>query len=305
MRQVIVETEIKEVKAEARSLGLGLLEDLGAVQSASIRNKNDERNAIKSATERPLLVEFPGQKIIPLENLIAALKGKTKILVRVNNLEAAKTALETLELGADGVVLSATDPQELKRMVSIVAPSPKLSLEEAEITRIKELGTGDRTCIDLSALMKEGEGFLVGISSQGLLLVQAEVEQNPFVSPRPFRVNAGAVSLYLLSPDDKTRYLEELEAGDEALIVARDGTTRRGNVARSKVESRPLLMVEIEGREGVAKALLQNAETVRLITPEGSKPVTELKPKDKVLAHFEKGGRHFGTLVKEEKVIEK
>ena len=95
MRQVIVETEIKEVKAEARSLGLGLLEDLGAVQSASIRNKNDERNVIKSATDRPLLVEFPEQKIIPLENLIAALKGKTKILVRVNNLEAAKTALET------------------------------------------------------------------------------------------------------------------------------------------------------------------------------------------------------------------
>jgi len=305
MKQVVVETESSEVKAEARSLGLELLDDLGAVQAVCIRNKKDEENAIKSATDKPLVVEFHEQKIIPLENLIAALKGKTKILVKVNNFKEAKTALETLELGADGVVLSTIDPNELKQIASTLTPLPKLNLEEAEITKIKELGMGDRACIDLSALMKEGEGFLIGSSSQGMLLVQAEVEQNPFVAPRPFRVNAGAVSLYILSPGDKTRYLEELEAGDEALVVARDGTTRMGNVARSKIELRPLLLIEARGEGGVAKALLQNAETVRVITPKGSKPVTELKPKDGVLVHFERGGRHFGKLVAEEKMIEK
>ncbi len=303
MGEVIVETDNGEVKSKAKSLGFELLEDLDDVQLMSIRDKDDEKNALDLASDKPLLLEFPDQKIIPLENLIAALKGKTKILVKVNSVDEAKTALETLELGADGVVFCADSEDELDRMAEILALPLKVSLEEAEITKIKELGMGSRACIDLSDLMEEGEGFLVGSSSQGMLLVQAEVMQNPFVSPRPFRVNAGAVSLYLLV-GSRTRYLEELEAGEETLIVARNGSTRLSNVVRSKIELRPLLLIEAKSDGRVAKAVLQNAETIRLVTPKGSKPVTEIKPGDRVIAHFEEGGRHFGTLVKEQ-VIEK
>ena len=54
------------------------------------------------------------------------------------------------------------------------------------------------------------------------------------------------------------------------------------------------------------KTILQNAETIRLVTPKGSKPVTELKPNDEVIVHLSaKGGRHFGVSVPEETVIEK
>lgn len=147
--------------------------------------------------------------------------------------------------------------------------------------------------------------MLVGSSSQAMMLVQAEVEENPFVSKRPFRVNAGAVSLYTLSPGEKTVYLEEIEAGCEVMIVDRKGKTRAANVARSKIELRPLVLVEAESKKRAAKAVLQNAETIRVVTPEGSIPVTEIKPGDKVICRFESGGRHFGTLVKEEQVIEK
>jgi 3-dehydroquinate synthase II len=53
------------------------------------------------------------------------------------------------------------------------------------------------------------------------------------------------------------------------------------------------------------KLIAQNAETIRVVTPEGSKAVTDLNKGDKILARVEEGGRHFGTLVKEEAVIER
>jgi len=54
------------------------------------------------------------------------------------------------------------------------------------------------------------------------------------------------------------------------------------------------------------KTILQNAETIRLVTPKGSTPVTELKTGDEVMVYMAaKGGRHFGISVPEEKVIER
>ncbi|MCW3977450.1 MAG: 3-dehydroquinate synthase II, partial [Candidatus Bathyarchaeota archaeon] len=154
-------------------------------------------------------------------------------------------------------------------------------------------------------LMKSGEGILVGCQSSGLFLVQAEVHESPYVETRPFRVNAGPISLYTLSSPTRTRYLSELKAGDEVLIVDRKGKTRSTNVARIKIEWRPMLLViaEYEGKR--IKTIVQNAETIRLVTSQGSKSVVDLKPSDELLVHVVEGGRHFGTLVKEETVIER
>jgi 3-dehydroquinate synthase II len=45
---------------------------------------------------------------------------------------------------------------------------------------------------------------------------------------------------------------------------------------------------------------MQNAETIRLVSPEGKAiSITNLKPGDKVLGHIEKAGRHFGMQVDE------
>jgi len=182
--------------------------------------------------------------------------------------------------------------------------APKVELVAAKVVELKEIGTGARVCVDTCDLMKPGEGILVGCQSSGLFLVQAEVHESPYVETRPFRVNAGPVSLYTLSSPARTRYLSELKAGDEVLIVNREGKIRSTNVARVKIEWRPMVLVEAEYGGKKIKTIIQNAETIRLVTPESSKSVAELKTGDKVLAHVVEGGRHFGTLVKEETVIE-
>ena len=119
-------------------------------------------------------------------------------------------------------------------------------------------------------------------------------------------MNAGAASNYTLTSLQGTRYLSELKAGDDVLIISREGKTRVTNVGRSKLEFRPLILIEAEADGAKIKTILQNAETIRVVTPKASKPVTELEAGDEVIVHLAaKGGRHFGISVPEETVIEK
>jgi 3-dehydroquinate synthase II len=273
----------------------------------TIKGKEDQETAIKAAelSSDYLIIHCTDWKIIPLENLIAKTRGKSKLLAEVSSAKEAKLALETLELGADGVVLKTSNVDELME-TSVIAKkkAPKVELVLAEVVELKEIGTGARVCVDTCDLMKPGEGILVGCQSSGLFLVQAEVHESPYVETRPFRVNAGPISLYTLSPQNRTRYLSELKSGDEVLIVDKEGKVRSTNVARIKIEWRPLILIEAEYGGKRLKTIVQNAETIRLVTKEGSKSVTKLKTGDKLLAHVIEGGRHFGTLVKEETVIE-
>lgn len=218
----------------------------------------------------------------------------------------ARLALETLELGSDGIVLSTTSLEEVARTgEEIHSELTHLDLIEAEVTEKKEIGLGARVCVDTTDLMDPGEGILVGCQSSGLFLVQAEVEENQYISCRPFRVNAGPVSLYVLSMQDKTNYLSELEAGHPVLIVNREGRTKPGWVGRIKIERRPMVLVEAQWQGKCIKTILQNAETIRLVTRKGSESVVELKPGSLVLARVEQGGRHFGSLVAEESIVER
>jgi len=283
----------------------------------SVRNKGDEKEIISAAeaSAEYVIAACPDWKVIPLENIIAAIHGKTKLMALVSTIEEGRTALETLEIGVDGIVTNMKDSKEIKKLYNAIKgvkiraaeieSAERMPLLSAEISEVKPLGSGARVCIDTCDLMKEGEGMLVGCQSSGLFLVEAEVHETPFVAPRPFRVNAGSIALYILAPEGKTRYLSELKAGDEVLIVDREGKSRRANICRVKIEWRPLLLVEAICQGRTVKTILQNAETIRIVTEEGSKSVSDLKPGDKVLVHLEEGGRHFGTLVKEERVIER
>ena len=272
-----------------------------------IKGKQDEELAIAAAelSFDYLIVSTPDWRIIPLENLIAKTRGKTKLLAEVSSANEARVALETLELGVDGVILKTANIKELKKTVEFTKRDEyKLELVAVEVVNVKEIGTGARACIDTCDLMKAGEGMLLGCQSSGLFLVQAEVHESPYVETRPFRVNAGPLSLYILTSKTKTRYLSELKSGEDVLVIDRDGNVRLTNVARVKIEWRPLLLIEAENQGKELKLIAQNAETIRVVTPEGSNSVTSLKKGDKILARIEKGGRHFGTLVKEEAVIE-
>jgi 3-dehydroquinate synthase II len=273
----------------------------------SVRNREDHQEALKALELRPdyLLIDCPDWKIIPLENLIAEAGERSKLLAKTSSFEESKVALMTLELGVDGIALSSFDPEEILKTRELLAEEPQVELSKAKVVAVRPLGTGSRVCVDTTDIIGPREGLLTGSSSQALFLVEAEVYSNPHVNPRPFRVNAGPVSLYVLTPGGKTRYLSELSAGEQVLLIGENGRTRRVDVARVKIERRPMLLVEARTGERVLKTVLQNAETVRLVTPEGSKPVTELQPGDEVLVRLETGGRHFGSNVPEETVVER
>jgi 3-dehydroquinate synthase II len=273
-----------------------------------IKDRKDEELVIKAVDLLAdyILISCKDWKIIPLENIIAQVHGKCVLIAEVSSPEEADVALKTLELGADGIMLVTPSTEDLSKTYSIIKESStELELTDAEIVDTKTISMGARVCIDSCDLMKEGEGMLVGSQSSALFLIESETHESPYVETRPFRVNAGPVSLYILSSDNKTKYLSELKAGDEVAIVARDGNVRLSNIGRVKIELRPLLLIEAKKDNKMIKTIVQNAETIRVVTDDGSKSVTDLKKGDKVKVRIEEGGRHFGTKVEEETVIER
>ncbi|MFP4058357.1 MAG: 3-dehydroquinate synthase II [Candidatus Brocadiia bacterium] len=274
---------------------LALGSDVVALEIAS---KEDERRAATELREKTLILRMKDWTIIPLENLIAQ---RGNLFVEVRGAEDARTVTQILEKGADGIVLATDDPAEVRRTCEAVRGfAQPVPLVAAEVTATEVLGMGDRVCVDTCTNMVPGEGMLVGNTSSAFFLVHSETIESPYVATRPFRVNAGGVHAYVLCPEGKTRYLGELAAGDPLLLVKHDGTTQVAYLGRSKVERRPMLMVEAvaEGRQ--VSLILQNAETIRLTAPDGrAVSVAELRPGDAVLAHLTTGGRHFGMQVEE------
>ncbi|HEY3274772.1 MAG TPA: 3-dehydroquinate synthase II [Methanocella sp.] len=281
----------------------------GATVAAYVRLEGKEYEKLAARLGRIcdfLIIEGKDWKVIPLENLLAELCGSgAKIIAKARDIDEAAVALQTLEKGADGVLIDTDDTGKIREIVrAITAKQAEIPLMPVTITAIKDAGTGDRVCIDTCSLMTPGEGMLIGNQSGGLFLVQSEAEESPYVASRPFRVNAGAVHEYVLV-GDKTRYLSELASGDPTLVVGKDGSAKKATIGRVKIERRPLLFIEAEADGRKITAILQNAETIKLVAVDGrSIAVTKLKPGDKVLARLESAGRHFGMKI-EETIIEK
>lgn len=245
-------------------------------------------------------------EIIPLENLIARIGDETTLIAGVTTADEAQTAFETLEIGADGVLLDSGDPDEIRATVSVRddVERESLALSWGEVTAIERTGLADRVCVDTGSLLEHDEGMLIGSMSRGLFFVHAETADSPYVASRPFRVNAGAVHAYIRTPDGGTKYLSELQSGDEVQVVDLDGNTREAIVGRVKIEKRPMFRVEIEYDGDRVETLLQNAETIKVPTRDGRTAVTDLEPGDEMLLYYEDTARHFGEAV-EESIIEK
>jgi len=249
-------------------------------------------------------------QIIPLENLIARIGDETTLVAGVTTAAEAETAFETLERGADAVLLDSDDPDEIRRTVEARDATDRetLDLQWAEVTAIERAGSADRVCVDTGSMMGDSEGMLVGSMSRGLFFVHAETADSPYVASRPFRVNAGAVHAYVRTPEGETKYLAELQSGDAVQVVDTEGNTREAIVGRAKIEKRPMFRVgatiETDDGEDHVETLLQNAETIRVATRDGRKSVTDLAVGDEVLVHYEATARHFGEAV-EESIIEK
>jgi 3-dehydroquinate synthase II len=278
-------------------------------QGAYVRifDENYESFAETAATEADYTAVIGEDwTIIPLENLIARIGEETDLLAGVTTAEEAQTAFETLELGADGVLLDTDDPDEIRNTVEIrdAAERETLDLQHGEVLDVERAGMADRVCIDTGSLMEHDEGMLIGSMSRGLFFVHAETAESPYVASRPFRVNAGAVHAYVRTPDGGTKYLSELKSGDEVQVVDTEGNTREAIVGRVKIEKRPMFRVELQVGDDRIETLLQNAETIKVATSEGRTAVTDLEEGDEMLLYYEDVARHFGEAV-EESIIEK
>ena len=264
----------------------------------TITSGEDEAEIVRLNQDKHVILCCSDWTIIPLENLIA--KG-AEVIAQVNSLEEAQTAFGILEKGVRHILYCPADVADLKNALSALkSETIPIPLSTAEITEIRAIGMGDRVCVDTCTDMGMGEGMLVGNSSSALFLVHAESVSNPYVSPRPFRVNAGAVHAYTRVPGGRTRYLSELSAGDPVLLSNFRGESYVGIVGRLKIEKRPLMLIKARVKEQEVTTIVQNAETIRLTDPDGNPvSVAVLKAGDRVLVAMEESGRHFGIKINE------
>jgi 3-dehydroquinate synthase II len=254
-----------------------------------------------------VIVEVKDWKIIPLENIIAKLhKIHTKIFAIARNPEEVRKMFSILEVGVDGVIFSTSSINEVREAL-VYLGTRSFELKPAKIIDIKEVGDGERVCVDTASMLHKGEGMLIGSRSNFMFLVHNESVGSSFTSPRPFRVNAGAVHCYTIAPDGTTNYLSEIETGSEVLILDSKGRARRATVGRSKIERRPMLMIKAQVDDEVGGIIAQDAETIRFVKPNGHLvSVTHLKKGDSVLVHSKAAaGRHFGMEVSDEYILEK
>ena len=264
-----------------------------------LESSADEAAIVQRARSHPVVIRCSDWTIIPLENLVA--QSLQNLFVEAATEEEVKTFLGVLERGVDGLVITTPNLGELKRLLKLVKEvSPPVELTTATVSGVKPLGMGDRVCVDTCTQMNPGQGMLVGNSSAALFLVHAESLENPYVAARPFRVNAGPVHAYVRVPGNKTRYLSELAAGDEVLVVDYHGRTLAATVGRVKIEKRPLMLVSATHEGKDFSTIVQNAETIRLTRPDGEAvSVVQLAPGDQILVALEEAGRHFGHKVTE------
>lgn len=268
------------------------------IAEMTITDKASENAAAAIGKSRYVIVTTSDWTVIPLENLVAQ---SDKIIARVKDEKEAQMALTVLEKGVQGILLATPDPAVVRSVAKQVkATAGTVGLVPFTVTKIQPVGMGDRVCVDTCSMLENGEGMLMGNTSSAMLLVHAETLENPYVAPRPFRVNAGAVHAYILLPGGKTAYLSDLAIGGEVLVADAHGSAHTAVIGRTKIERRPLLLVEAESGDAKVSLILQNAETIRLVGENGSAiSVVQLKVGDRIMGTVLEGGRHFGMAVKE------
>ena len=274
-----------------------------------VLSNNDIENILDSAKKGLdfVIIEVKDWKIIPIENIIAKLhKMHTKIFSIARNAKEARKMFSILDVGVDGVIFNTGSMNEVKQAL-VYLGTKSFELSTAKILEIQEVGDGERVCVDTASMLNRGEGMLIGSRANFLFLVHNESVGSSFTSPRPFRVNAGAVHCYTLAPDGTTKYLSELETGVEILVLNSKGQARRAAIGRCKIEKRPMLMIKAKVGDEIGGIIAQDAETIRFVKSNGQLvSVTHLKKGDSVLVHSKPAtGRHFGMEVSDEYILEK
>ena len=262
-----------------------------------------------------LVLEFADWSMIPIENLLAACEGTpTKLAAVLSTPEQAQGAGFALQRGVEALVVR--DSSEAMVEAALIVKSQRLEFEQTQpnvepsysgkvgigeltITSVESGGTAERYCIDMIRLLKHGEGLLLGSSASSFLFVHGETVESEFVPARPFRVNAGPPHAYARMSNGNTKYLSELQTGDEILLVNTDGMLRSATIGRLKIEIRPMLLIKwIDENDKEGSMFLQQAETVRVVgLDKKTKSITALKEGEIVLGWCDMGARHIGASI--------
>lgn len=259
-----------------------------------------------------LVLDFSDWSMIPIENLVAACEGTpTKIAAVLSTPEQAQGAGFALHKGVDALVVTPSNEmieaalvvksQRLERTTQnnyeIVSQPVHVGLGKLTVTSVEAGGTAERYCIDMTRLLEDGEGLLLGSNASSFLFVHGETVDSEFVPTRPFRVNAGPPHAYIRMSNGQTKYLSELQSGDEIHVVSTEGMQRCATVGRLKIELRPMILVKwIDENDKEGNMFLQQAETVRVVgLNKKTKSITALKPGDIVIGWSDMGSRHIGA----------
>ena len=255
----------------------------------------------RGAPGSALAIRWVGERVIPLENAIAARTPGAALWVEGVAPSQTPALLGALESGAELVFVDVGAPSDLDALEAVLDARPHSDVEwtPARVRAVRPAGLGDRVLVDTTSLLDASEGLAVGSTAEVLFLVLSEAEGSRYTRPRRFRVNAGGPHAYVRMADGTTRYLSELEPGEELLAVRVDGRARGVRVGRLKIERRPLVLVEAEAEGRRGTVFLQEAETVRLSGVERPVGVTELVEGASVRATLGARARHLGREVHE------
>mmetsp|Transcript_972 Transcript_972/g.1888 ORF Transcript_972/g.1888 Transcript_972/m.1888 type:complete len:399 (+) Transcript_972:23-1219(+) len=227
-------------------------------------------------------------QMIPAENLIAASRSTgTKLAFLVRKPSDVGGLAHALELGVDALCVNATtasdelweavfqartEKQDARKKTKETVPiEPCIVTGTCSRLETKEPVLADRVCVDLVQMLSPDEGCWIGSSAKLMALVLSEAAASTYVPTRPFRINAGPVHSYICMADNSTKYLCELQAGDQVLVFnSVTGTSRGVAVGRLKQEVRPCVLIQLETPANQGQIFLQQAETVRLGQEEGN-----------------------------------
>jgi 3-dehydroquinate synthase II len=260
-----------------------------------------DRALSKTADGGTLVLEWEGDRVIPLENAIARRGRHCHLWTYARSGREVPVALGALEHGADRVIVAIHAPEEIDELESMLDRTAPVALDwtRVPLRSVHPVGLGDRVLVDTTSVLRPEEGLLVGSTAALLFHVASEAVGSRFSRPRPFRVNAGAAHSYVLMADGTTRYLVELAPGEAVLATVPRGPSRSVRVGRIKIERRPMTMLSVDDRGQSRTIFLQEAETVRVTTDQGRLAVTGLAPGPALEAVRLPTARHLGTVVEE------
>ncbi len=246
-------------------------------------------------------LEWTGDRVIPLENAVAARGHRFEIWTYARSAAEVPGALGALEHGADRVIVLARTASEVDAIEAIVeGPLPaRLHWTSVPVISARPAGLGDRVIVDTTSLLRPSEGLLVGSAAAFLFHVASEAVGSKFSRARPFRVNAGSAHSYVLMADGTTRYLAELAPGDSVLATDPHGGSRSVRVGRLKVERRPMVVVTADDGGAHRTVFLQEAETVRLSGETDRIATTNLQDGAIVRGVRLAAARHLGRAIEE------